>query len=72
MPRVGVIGHLWHPFGRHETGDLDLGQASGLQAVYQFDFDGSGDWLFLVLQPVTGANFYQLHAGGEVHIFFSR
>jgi len=59
---VGVVGHLRHPFGGHKTGDFDLGQACGLQAVHQLDLDRCGDRLFFVLQAVAGANVDELNA----------
>eukprot|EP01034_Spumella_vulgaris_P023407 gene23407-29624_t len=58
-----VVGHLRHPLRGHKTGDLDLGEARGLQAVHQTDFDfGRDRWLF-VLQAVAGADVDELNAG---------
>ena len=60
---LGVVRHLRHPLGADKAGDLDLFQAGGLQAVHQFDLDGGGHRLLLVLQAVARADFDQFDAG---------
>ena len=59
---LGVVGHLWHPLGADETGDLDLGQTCGLQTVHQLDLDGRRHGLLFVLQAVAGTDVDDLNA----------
>jgi hypothetical protein len=60
---LGGVGHLRHPLGRHEAGDLDLLQAGVLQAVHQRDLDRGGHRLLLVLQAVARADVDELDPG---------
>ena len=58
---LGVVGHLGHPLRGHKTGDLDLGEPRGLQAVHQTDFDLGRDRLLFILQTVARADIDELN-----------
>src|SRR5690349_13222964 len=67
MHGLRVVGHLRHPLGADEAGDLDLLQARILQALDEAQLDLGGHRLLLVLQAVARADVDDLHAGGVVH-----
>ena len=65
----GVVCHLRHPLGADKAGDLNILQASSLETVHQFNFDGSRHGLFFILQAIAGANIDQFNAGRNCHVW---
>lgn len=64
---LGGTGHLRHPFGRDETADFYIAEASGGERIDQLHLVRDADGLGFVLQTVTGADFDQAYVGGEGH-----
>ncbi len=64
----GGARHLWHPLGRDEAADFDIGQPGGAQVVDQTHLVHHADRLLLVLQTVTRADFHQPDLFGQAHM----
>ena len=53
----GRASHLRHPFGRDESGGLDMGKTGLREPIHQRDLDGGGNAVRLVLQAVARTHF---------------
>ena len=57
-----VVGHLRHPLGADEAGDLDLAQPRRLQAMHELHLVRRGHRLLLVLQTVAWPHVDDAHS----------
>ena len=64
---LGSIGHLRHPFRRHEGRRLDRRESRVGQPVDQRDLDVGRDRRLFVLQAIARSDLDQAHARGKCH-----